>query len=93
MPSVADIPPLETVLVASAGGTGPYGAKAVGEFSNNSPPAAVANAVADAIGAHLYELPITSERVLRAMRAPRQGRGALSHAKDQARALPWLSAS
>ena len=65
LPTVADVPPLETVLVASAGGTGPHGAKAIGEFSNNSPPAAIANAVADAVGARLFELPITSERVYR----------------------------
>ncbi len=69
LPSAADMPPLETVLVASGGGTGPYEAKAIGEFANNSPPAAIANAVADAVGVRLFELPITAERVYRALRA------------------------
>jgi CO/xanthine dehydrogenase Mo-binding subunit len=67
LPSVADMPPLETILVPSAGGIGPHDAKAIGEFANNSPPAAIANAVADAVGARLFELPITSERVYRAL--------------------------
>lgn len=67
IPTIADIPPLETVLVESSGGFGPHGAKAIGEWSNNAPPAAIANAVADAVGARVYELPITAERVLRAL--------------------------
>ena len=67
MPTIADIPTLETVLVASAGGTGPYESKAIGELANNGPPAAIANAVAAAAGARLFELPITAERVYRAL--------------------------
>jgi CO/xanthine dehydrogenase Mo-binding subunit len=61
------MPELTTVLVPSGGGTGPYEAKAIGELSNNAPPAAIANAVADAIGARLFELPLTAERVVRAL--------------------------
>jgi putative selenate reductase molybdopterin-binding subunit len=71
LPSMADMPPLETLLVASAGGTGPYEAKAIGEFANNSPPAAIANAVAAAVGARLFALPLTAERVYRALPADR----------------------
>lgn len=67
LPTVADIPLLETVLVYSGGGTGPHGAKAIGEWSNNAPPAAIANAVADAVGVRIFELPLTSERVYRAL--------------------------
>jgi CO/xanthine dehydrogenase Mo-binding subunit len=67
LPTTADLPALETVLVPSAGGTGPYEAKAIGELANNPPPAAIANAVADACGARLFELPITAERVYRAL--------------------------
>jgi CO/xanthine dehydrogenase Mo-binding subunit len=69
LPSVRDMPPVETVLVPSEGGTGPYAAKAIGEFSNNGPPGAIANAVADAVGAQLFELPITAERVHAALKA------------------------
>lgn len=67
LPTMADIPPLETVLVPSGGGTGPYEAKAIGELANNATPAAVANAVADAVGARLFQLPVTAERVLEAL--------------------------
>ncbi len=69
MPTMADMPPLETVLVPSGGGTGPHEAKAIGELANNSPPAAIANAIRDAVGVQLFELPLTAERVYRALRA------------------------
>jgi CO/xanthine dehydrogenase Mo-binding subunit len=69
LPTMADIPPLETVLVPSAGGIGPHEAKAIGEFANNPPPAAIANAVADAVGVRLFELPITAERVYEALQS------------------------
>ncbi len=67
LPTMADMPVLETVLVRSGGGTGPYEAKAIGEFANANPPAAIANAVADAVGARLFALPITAECVLQAL--------------------------
>jgi CO/xanthine dehydrogenase Mo-binding subunit len=67
LPSAADLPVLETVLVPSSGGTGPYEAKAIGELSNNPTPAAIANAVADSSGARLFTLPITAERVYDAL--------------------------
>ncbi|OGQ50769.1 MAG: hypothetical protein A3I10_06675 [Deltaproteobacteria bacterium RIFCSPLOWO2_02_FULL_57_26] len=68
LPSIADIPRLKTVLVHSDSGPGPYEAKAIGEMANVSPPAAIANAVADAVGVRLFELPITSEKVYNALR-------------------------
>lgn len=67
LPSAADIPELETVLVHSEGGPGPYEAKAIAEMTNCAPPAAVANAIADAVGVRLMELPMTAERVYRAL--------------------------
>ena len=67
MPTAADVPPLETVLVPSPGGTGPHEAKASGALANNAPPAAIANAVADAVGARLFKLPLTAERILDAL--------------------------
>ncbi|HXH11761.1 MAG TPA: xanthine dehydrogenase family protein molybdopterin-binding subunit [Alphaproteobacteria bacterium] len=68
LPTMADIPPLETVLVPTGGGEGPYQAKAIGELANNATAAAIANAVADAVGCRLFELPITAERVYEALR-------------------------
>ena len=63
LPTIADIPPLETVLIQTGGGTGPYEAKAIGELANNAIAAAIANAVADAAGCRIFELPNTAERV------------------------------
>jgi CO/xanthine dehydrogenase Mo-binding subunit len=68
MPTIADIPKLTTVLVKSDGGVGPLDAKPIGEFANNGPPAAIANAVADAIGVRLFELPITAEKIYRTLK-------------------------
>jgi carbon-monoxide dehydrogenase large subunit len=67
LPTIADIPPLETVLVYTSSGEGPYQAKAIGELANNATAAAIANAVADAVGCQLFELPITAERVYAAL--------------------------
>jgi CO/xanthine dehydrogenase Mo-binding subunit len=68
MPTVKDIPELKTVLVKSTGGVGPLDAKPIGEFANNGPPAAIANAVADAVGVRLFELPVTAEKIYRALK-------------------------
>ena len=68
LPTAADIPELKTVLVRSGGGLAPYEAKAIGEFANNSAPAAVANAVADAVGARVFDLPITAEKIYHALK-------------------------
>jgi CO/xanthine dehydrogenase Mo-binding subunit len=67
LPTMADIPPLRTVLAVEGNGWGPYGAKAVGELANNPVSAAVANAIEDAIGARVRTTPFTAERVLEAL--------------------------
>ena len=66
LPSIADIPRFKTVLIHSPGGPGPYEAKAIGEMANVSPPAAIANAVDDAVGVRLFDLPITAEKIFKA---------------------------
>lgn len=67
MPTAADMPTIETILVEAPGGDGPYGAKGVGEPPVIPPVAAVANAVTAAIGTRIYDLPITPERVWRVL--------------------------
>jgi CO/xanthine dehydrogenase Mo-binding subunit len=67
MPTTRDLPPIEAIIVEVPSEEGPYGARIVGEPSIVAGAAAVANAVADATGARLTEIPITPERVLRAM--------------------------
>ena len=67
LPTIADIPPLKTVVLGAGEGVGPYGIKGIGETPNTPTAAAIANAVADAIGARIRDLPITSEKVYRAV--------------------------
>jgi CO/xanthine dehydrogenase Mo-binding subunit len=68
LPSVKDIPELKTVLVKTTGGVGPLDSKPIGEFANNGPPAAIANAIADAVGVRLFELPVKAEKIYQALR-------------------------
>ncbi len=67
MPTAADMPPIETIIVEVPGGDGPFGAKLVGEPPMVAPVAAVANAIAAAIGARICDLPVTPERVWRSL--------------------------
>jgi CO/xanthine dehydrogenase Mo-binding subunit len=69
LPTCGDIPKLKTILVQSSGGVGPLDAKPIGEFANNGPPAAIANAVADAVGVRLFNLPVSAERIYHALNA------------------------
>ena len=68
LPNVADLPALETVLVASTAGAAPYNAKAIGEVPLLAVAPAIANAVRDATGIRMKGLPVTAERVLTALR-------------------------
>jgi xanthine dehydrogenase molybdenum-binding subunit len=63
-----DVPSIECLIVEVATGDGPYGSKVVGETPMVSPVAAIANAVADALGVRIYDLPITAERIWKAMK-------------------------
>jgi putative selenate reductase molybdopterin-binding subunit len=67
--TMLDAPPLVVSLVESPTGLGPYHAKAIGEGPNSPLPAAIANAVYDACGVRIKELPITAEKVWRGLRA------------------------
>jgi CO/xanthine dehydrogenase Mo-binding subunit len=73
IPAFRDIPPMENELVNAAQKSGPFGAKGLGESGTFGVSPAIANAIHDAIGIRLSELPLTAEAVLRALRA-REGR-------------------
>ncbi len=62
-----DIPDIETVMVECPSPEGPWGAKGIGEMTANPPSPAVVNAVHDAIGVWITDIPITPEKVLRAL--------------------------
>jgi xanthine dehydrogenase molybdenum-binding subunit len=66
--TAADVPNFEAIIVEPVDPNGPFGAKGVAQNSTSMAPAAIANAVADAIGAHIHELPLTPERVLAALK-------------------------
>jgi CO/xanthine dehydrogenase Mo-binding subunit len=69
IPTALDVPPIEAVLVEDLESTGPFGAKGIGEPPACPTAAAVANAVYDAIGIRVMELPLSAERVYLALQA------------------------
>jgi len=78
LPRAADLPPIRPVIVTGEDPAGPYGAKSVGEMSIIPPGAAIANAVHDAVGVRIRELPITPDKVLTAL-AAKAGRSRRFH--------------
>ena len=75
IPKASQSPGLDTRLVEVPSEFGPYGAKGVGEPPVIPGAAALANAIRDACGARLTELPITSERVRQALATDGAGKG------------------
>jgi CO/xanthine dehydrogenase Mo-binding subunit len=63
LPTIRDIPELNTAIVKAQEGPGPFGAKAVGEAGISLVGPAIANAVADATGIRIKEAPITAEKI------------------------------
>jgi CO/xanthine dehydrogenase Mo-binding subunit len=61
--TAADLPNLETIIVEVPAPAGPFGARGVGEPPIIPAPAAIANAVHDAVGARITQLPLNPERI------------------------------
>ena len=78
MPLAVDMPEIETILINVPSESGPFGARAVAEPPGFGPPAAIANAIYDAVGVRINELPFTAERVLAAI----QGKNSLDRTLD-----------
>ena len=68
--SSVDMPEVETFLIEDPAAQGPFGAKEVGQGPLLPIPPAVANAVHDALGVRIDEVPITPDKVLEALKAP-----------------------
>jgi len=67
LPGPMEIPEVESVVLEYPSANGPYGVKGLGEMTANSPIPAIANAITNAIGVRITEIPITPERILRAL--------------------------
>ena len=77
LPTALDVPPIECVIVETPVPNVPYGVRGVGEVPIVPPAAAIANAIARAIGVRVTHMPMTPERVLRALRESRLRRASV----------------
>lgn len=68
-----DVPEIDTIIVESNEPTGAFGAKGFGEATMVGTAAAIANAIYNAIGVRIRELPITQERILEELHLTRRG--------------------
>lgn len=73
IPTCADAPPIDTLIVENPYSQGPHGAKGVGELPMDAPAPAVIAAIAHALGVRVNELPASPERLMRAVDSAREG--------------------
>lgn len=73
MMRAGDLPRIRTLLIEGGDPKGPHGAKGIGELCNTPPSPAIANAVYDATGVRIAELPITPDKIVTAL-AKKEGR-------------------
>ena len=75
-PTTKEMSEVQTFLVEDPDPSGPFGAKEVGQGPLLPIPPAVANAVFDAVGVRIDEIPVTPEKIARALKAKAQGKPA-----------------
>jgi xanthine dehydrogenase molybdenum-binding subunit len=68
IPTAKDVPPVEAVIIETDDKDGPFGAKGIGEPGLVPTAPAIANAIYDAVGVRIKDLPITPEKVLKALK-------------------------
>jgi len=68
IPSALDMPEINCILIEHPHREGPYGAKGIGEIVVVPTAAAIANAIYDAVGVRIKDLPITPDKLLRALK-------------------------
>lgn len=68
VPTIGDVPPIETLIIERADAEGPYGAKGLGEHVLIPTAPAILNAIKDATGVRLYSVPATPSRVRMALK-------------------------
>ena len=67
LPGMAELPEIDSVMLEYPSVDGPYGVKGFGEMTANSPIPAIVNAIYNAVGVRITDLPVTPEKVLRAL--------------------------
>jgi len=85
IPTVGDVPHIETILIEDIEPLGPYGAKGVGEPALIPTAAAILNAIRDATGVTIDRVPATPDRVRASLRAAQDSGSASRSANAQAR--------
>ena len=74
IPTAADVSyELVSTMLEEPSSNGPFGVKGVGEMTANSPIPAIVNAIHDAVGVWITDLPVTPERLLRALEEKERG--------------------
>jgi xanthine dehydrogenase molybdenum-binding subunit len=68
MLTAKDVPNIETIVIETNDPFGPFGAKGIGEPGSVPTAPAIANAIYDAVGVRMKDLPITPEKVLAALK-------------------------
>jgi CO/xanthine dehydrogenase Mo-binding subunit len=68
IPTIGDVPPIESILIECASSAGPFGAKGIGEQALIPTAPAILNAICHATGARIYRTPATPDRVLAAIK-------------------------
>lgn len=74
IPTALDVPDVETIIVESGDACGPYGAKGIGEPAMIPTAPAIINAIEDAVGVRIKDLPATPEKILAALKAKGEGK-------------------
>ena len=67
IPTAADVPEIKAIIVEAEDPTGPYGAKGVGETGLVPSAPAISNAIYNAVGIRFHEIPITEEKIYKAL--------------------------
>lgn len=67
LPGPTELPEIDSVVLEYPSATGPYGVKGLGEMTANSPIPAIVNAIYNACGVRITELPVTPEKILRGL--------------------------
>ena len=72
IPTIGDVPPIESILIEEAAPVGPFGAKGIGEQALIPTAPAILNAIADATGVRVTRVPATPDRLRAAIKEARK---------------------